>query len=107
LGRQRVAIDPEGVHYSTREADGLLRWSAVQQVGRSGGHVFLYLTAVSALVVPRRAFANEEAFRAFHRLARQYREDAATARFPAADRPPAETYHARDDRLREGGPPAT
>ena len=104
-GRLRLAIDPVGVRRADRDSESLVRWTGIREIGVSRAYVFLYLTDTVAIIVPRHAFPDKAAFRAFRDLACRYHEAATTAPFAEQDRPQPETYHAKDDRIRDGGPP--
>ena len=48
------------------------KWNAIDRIVANQGHIYFYATAVSAFIVPKAAFAGEEAFRSFLDTARQY-----------------------------------
>jgi hypothetical protein len=102
--RHGVILDPEGLRVINARSDMLVRWTAVRQFVVSRNYLFLYLTANTAIIVPCRAFPDDEAFKAFRRLARRHHKNAPAAHFPEAEKTSAESYHAKDDRIHDSGP---
>lgn len=62
LAPRTVQLDEQGVHSGMGDADSRIGWSAIHRVGRGPQHLFLYLDGRQALIVPRRAFAEESEF---------------------------------------------
>jgi peptidase C13-like protein/YcxB-like protein len=54
LGRVRIELSPEGIRTERDRSTALTRWSALQGVTRTGTHLFLWVDAVSAYIVPLR-----------------------------------------------------
>jgi hypothetical protein len=65
LGRHSVTITPEGFRGTGDHGESYIKWTAVERVVNSGSHVFFYVAARSAVVIPRRAFAGEDQFLQF------------------------------------------
>ncbi|MEN9572552.1 MAG: hypothetical protein RL514_407 [Verrucomicrobiota bacterium] len=78
LGRHRITLTPESVVEATEFSQASTSWRAVEGVVEFGNHVFIYNTAMSAIVVPRRGFAAQSEFNKFVSTASSYREKAAT-----------------------------
>ena len=74
--RHRVSISPEVVAESGDFGESSTRWPAVERVVANREYAFLYLNALAAIVVPRRAFPTEQAFEEFVKTATGYREKA-------------------------------
>jgi hypothetical protein len=79
LEPQRITIDPQAVTQVTRDSSGSVLWCAVEKVAATDTHAFLFQTTQSAYVVPRHAFADQEAFDAFVAAARNYFDAARSA----------------------------
>ncbi len=76
LGRHVMSVSIEGV---TDEGPGTrtqTRWESVERIARSTDHLFIYLNAVAAHVVPARAFPDRGEF---DRFVESVRELAASA----------------------------
>lgn len=74
--RHRLTISPEGVSDETEFGEGKSAWAAVEQVGANADYFFVYLSAASAFIVPRRAFVHDWNFDDFVATARRYHEQA-------------------------------
>jgi hypothetical protein len=64
-----VHMDDEGIEFRSAYVLHLLKWLAITRVSRSPQHILVYLTQLSAEVIPVRAFASPEAAEAFYQFA--------------------------------------
>src|SRR5262249_55569887 len=69
---QRLKLTPEGLLHSTAVSTTRVVWDGIERIGMTDHHAFFYLTPVSSLILPRRAFASEEEFERFVEMARIY-----------------------------------
>ena len=69
-GPRRLTLSPEYLIYATPQLQTVVRWSAVERAVTSDTYLFIYLTSVSAVTVPRKAFESIEAFDSFASRAR-------------------------------------
>jgi hypothetical protein len=76
LVRQQLTIGPEGLSTRSEHHAGVIAWPAVAEVVATRDHAFFYTSTASAFVLPRHAFAGEEAFKDFVETARRYKEEA-------------------------------
>jgi hypothetical protein len=83
----RVALTPEGVGYDDASGYGLRRWPWIRKVVATRDHVFIYLTAGNAFMVPRRDCTSDEEFSEFSATARRLQEQAKAGMAAAAARP--------------------
>jgi hypothetical protein len=60
--RHRVAISAEGVTDQTASTAATYRWEAITRLVRDRKHLYLYVTAASAIIIPRKAFDSDEEF---------------------------------------------
>jgi hypothetical protein len=74
LGRKEVSITPVEIVETGASRSTTVRWSCVQRIEQAPDVLYVYISATEAIVLPRRAFADEAAFAAFHAAARQYWE---------------------------------
>jgi YcxB-like protein len=65
LGPHTVELTEEGVVERTPVRELKVKWEAVERVASSETHLFIWTSGFNALVVPRRAFADEDALKAF------------------------------------------
>jgi YcxB-like protein len=84
LGRQRVTISPEGISRSSDFDQSTISWSGIEQVVKDKNYAFVYTSALSAIIVPRRAFADDIGFDAFVMKATGYHQEAG-ASLPLGD----------------------
>lgn len=71
LTEHTLAIAPEGLVEETEFNRSEYKWSAVQKVVGSRKHLFIYVSAGSAHIVPRRAFDSDAEWEQFHEKLRQ------------------------------------
>lgn len=76
LGRHSLTISPSGVQDRSEGGESDVRWQNTVRVAWTPEHLFIYLTETRAHVVPARAFASEDDFRAFRDRARRFFEEA-------------------------------
>ncbi len=76
LGKQRVAISPEGITKSSDFDRTTVAWSGIEQVIKDKDHAYVYTSTLTAIIVPRRAFADDVGFDEFVSKATQYHEEA-------------------------------
>jgi hypothetical protein len=79
VGEHRLSIAPDEVREFTSVGDTGRHWSGVEKIHVTDAYAFIYLSAVTAFVVPKRAFATELAFQEFARSAQIWAERAQTA----------------------------
>jgi hypothetical protein len=72
FGPQRVAISPEGLLASNKTIESKIAWAAVQQIAEAEKHLFLFTSAMNAIVIPKTAFKSDEAKQEFVRLVESY-----------------------------------
>jgi len=65
IGRQRITITPEAVMQSNAYREVRTRWEVVEKIVRTDHHVFIYVSALSAHILPRRAFLTDGEFLKF------------------------------------------
>lgn len=65
LGPHTVELTDEGVVERTPLRKLEVKWGAVERVASSDEHLFIWTSGFNAVVVPRRAFADEDALKAF------------------------------------------
>jgi hypothetical protein len=73
--RKRLTISADGVTVSGSRGVTLTRWPFVWHIGRSLDYAFLYVSAETAYVVPRRDFRDEQQFAEFVTLAQDFQRN--------------------------------
>ena len=72
IGPHEMRLSPEGLRDTTPLTDSLTRWPGVFRITRRGDYLAIWTSPFMAHVVPKRAFADADAFAAFERQARAY-----------------------------------
>ncbi len=72
IGRHTMTLGPDGVVDTTEFGEERHVWSVVEKIAEDENYVFIYLSATSAHVVPKRAFAQQADLGAFLNTARAY-----------------------------------
>ena len=71
---RRIEIGPEGFNETWQFGKQSLDWRAIERVAWTDTHLFLYVSAISAHIVPRRAFECEAEFKRFCEWAQRYQQ---------------------------------
>ena len=66
FGRKRLAVNSEGLVETGEYSELRLKWEIVENVVRSDAHLYLFLSSIQAIIVPRRAFATDADFQGFY-----------------------------------------
>jgi hypothetical protein len=82
LGRHRLTLKPEGLTEATEVSENTTAWSGVERISVSEEHAFIYVNALAAITVPRRAFPSETEFNAFVSAATDLRAKATPPPLP-------------------------
>ncbi len=73
LTKHRITLSAQGIECVTEFESTTTRWGAVERIATAEGHGFIYLSAISAHIIPKHAFSNEESFERFIETARRFR----------------------------------
>jgi hypothetical protein len=76
FGPHRVEISPEGVTEVRPFGQSSTAWQGIERVTRHDDYAYLYINALAAIIVPRRAFPNPQAFEEFVEASRNYQSKA-------------------------------
>jgi hypothetical protein len=71
-----LQVAADGLSMSDPSGTGTTRWHAVRWIVQHPEYVFFYLTDTQAVIVPKRAFADERGFDEFVDTARSYHAEA-------------------------------
>jgi hypothetical protein len=96
LGWRRLAIGPEAVTFTSKFVTITARWPGVDPIAVTEDHAFLFTTKLTGIIVPVRAFPDDEAFRDFVKAARRYQR----AADDGADEEPPPRRRSRDEDTR-------
>ncbi len=71
--KHKLSIAPEGIVETTDIGEASIRWSAVEKVESSDKYIFIYTSAVGAIIVPRGAFPDDSKYSEFIETVKRYR----------------------------------
>lgn len=72
IGTHEIQLLPDGFRDTTAFSDSLTKWPAIARITQRGNYLSFWVSPYLAHIVPKRAFADAEAFGAFARLAQAY-----------------------------------
>lgn len=64
FGVRRMEISMLGIKFVTPHREGFIRWPGIVDVAITKGAIYVYETPVQVLILPRRAFSDDEGFSA-------------------------------------------
>lgn len=71
VGRRRLSLSADYVAFSSPLSQTIMRWAGIERIVVQREVIYLLISQISAIIVPRRAFANDEQFDAFARTAEE------------------------------------
>lgn len=77
LGLKEVSITPTAISTVGALRSMTIQWPAVERIVAAEDSLYVYVSAIEAIIVPRRAFEKPEEFEAFAAAARKYQAEAA------------------------------
>jgi len=76
FGEQKIVINKTEIARYNQYGHSAYYWPAVERIEVGGKHVFIFVSAVQAIVVPKRDFSSEHEFDLFVENARMYHREA-------------------------------
>lgn len=86
-GPRRVALTPQFLNSSSPYAQSVTRWVAIEKIVVSVDALYSYISSVSSVVVPRRAFTSDDHFQTFVHTAQEFHAGALAAENPLRTSP--------------------
>ena len=81
-GPRRVGLTPHYLNNASPHSQSVTRWLAVEKVVVGEEALYIYISSVSSIVVPRRAFSSDDHFQTFVHTAQDYHSRALAAENP-------------------------
>jgi hypothetical protein len=75
IGHTKVILTPEAIVGQTSRGEEKLFWHSVNQVVETATCIYIYVSSMSAYIIPRRAFSSDEQRLNFISLVNQYYKD--------------------------------
>lgn len=91
LDKQTVSLSAKGVRQVNTQADSLIWWTALLEVGESTTQIMFFTDANRAYLVPKRAFSSQAEAQAFLDKARRYRDAALNGQTVSEEAPAVDT----------------
>lgn len=79
LTAHHFSIDEAGLVDRTSVTETRTSWEGVERVVQTDAHIFIYVSATSAHVIPKSAFATPQQAQEFFELARKYQSSVASS----------------------------
>jgi hypothetical protein len=76
VGPRKLTLTPEYLVYASPISQTTMRWVGVDEIVRTPSELFVKLSSIQAIVVPRRAFGSDTQFAQFCQAAEDYRKSA-------------------------------
>ena len=73
FGPQTLSISADGILARNRSSESRIKWAALQQVVEGKKQLFLFTSAIGALVIPKNCFTSEADMQNFLQLVDKYR----------------------------------
>ena len=68
IGRQKLRVAPSGLTNSSEQGESQINWSAVERIAETPSHIFIYISAVTAFVIPRETTSGANLESLVHRM---------------------------------------
>ena len=75
-GKRRLTINAQELVESSEVEESRIRWAGVERVTENSDYIFIYLTTVSAQVIPKRFFIDSAQAQLFYQTAKNYFDQA-------------------------------
>lgn len=74
IGEQRLSISNEGIIAISEAGEMKSNWSLVEKIGKTKKNIYIYISSISAYIIPIKAFNNEEEVNNFISTVNKYIE---------------------------------
>jgi hypothetical protein len=75
-GRHRITINEQELLASSEVEESHLRWAGIERVTENDDYIFIYVTTVSAHVIPKKFFSDPTQAQLFYQTAQKYFDNA-------------------------------
>ncbi len=76
LGPQELMLSPTSISVKDDETEAKSSWKNVKKVAVTEDYVFIYVTSVSAFIIPKRSFMAEISFDELGEMCQKYHKEA-------------------------------
>jgi hypothetical protein len=78
VGVHELTLTPEEIIETGEMGESRIKWDIVQKIHTTDKHIFIFIGAMKALIIPKRSFTNEEGCREVLRVIKENRPAAGT-----------------------------
>jgi hypothetical protein len=68
LGSHEIRIGEDAIVDETDSGTQIVKWQAVEKVAKTEKYIIIYISSVSAQIIPRRSFLNDNSYEEFYDL---------------------------------------
>nr|WP_272507525.1 YcxB family protein [Clostridium aestuarii] len=72
LGSRSLSVTEEGITSVNNSGESKTNWSSVEKITETKKHIYIYISAINAYIIPVRAFKNENEKGEFLNILKQY-----------------------------------
>lgn len=84
-GRNRLTLNEDEMLETSAIGESRTLWTGVERIAQNKDYIFIYITAVSAFIIPKRAFKDNQEAEGFYSAARTYHEKA-NSQYPVGNK---------------------
>lgn len=81
-GPRRIVLTPQFLNNASPQSQSVTRWLGVEKLVVADRALYIYISSVSSLVIPRRAFSSDDHFQTFVHTAQEFHAQALAAENP-------------------------
>ncbi|MHB8855270.1 MAG: YcxB family protein [Bellilinea sp.] len=74
LGHQTISLSPDHIIVKTQSSESKYTWDSIDKVVQSDKYIFVYISSISAIAIPGKAFSTENELQEFANYLDIYRE---------------------------------
>ncbi len=74
LGHQTISLSPDHILVKTQNSESKYTWASINKIVQSDKYIFLYISSISAIAIPGKAFSTENELQEFANYLDIYRE---------------------------------
>lgn len=78
IGKHVMTLAPDELTETTEVNETKQKWSGVEKIVENDDYIFIYISALNAHIIPKRAFENESDVASFVETAKQYKEQSSS-----------------------------
>jgi YcxB-like protein len=83
LERRSIVLSPDGLLFTAPSSSGQIGWNLIERVDHTPQFIFLYMSAMSAIVIPRRSVNSDAEWETVQQAINRYQQHNGDAQTPA------------------------